>query len=90
MATQSCESNPCEEADFGKGCWTGLSAIFLILNSDEKEGGECEKNEKKQKNLGEIFSPSFQKEMRLAYVVVLRNQASVNKINNHLITFNVS
>ena len=26
----------------------------------------------------------------LAYVVVVRNQASVNKINNYLITFNVS
>ena len=27
--------------------------------------------------------------MRLVYVVVVRNQASVNKVNNYLITFNV-
>ena len=33
---------------------------------------------------------SFRKKMRLVYVVAVRNQASVNKINNYLITFNVS
>ena len=52
--TQNCESNPCGEADFGKGCWTCWSAAFLILNSDEREGGECDKNEKKQKIRGNI------------------------------------
>ena len=40
--------------------------------------------------MGEISRPKFKKEMRLVYVVVVRNQASVNKINNDLITFNVS
>ena len=56
MVTQSCESNPCGEADFGMEYWTYRSATFLILNNDEREGGECDKNEKKQ--IG-IFSPSF-------------------------------
>ena len=32
----------------------------------------------------------YSKEMRLVYVVVVWNQASVNKINYYLITFNVS
>ena len=41
-----------------KGCWTGWSATFLILNSDEREGGECGKNEKKQK-IGGIIQPKI-------------------------------
>ena len=48
------------------------------------------KNEEKQKLDGEYSDQIFRKEMRLVYVVVVRNQASVNKINNYLITFNVS
>ena len=46
---------------------------------------------RKNKNWMERNSDQiFRKEMRLVYVIVVRNQASVNKINNYLITFNVS
>ena len=69
--------------------WTYRLSTFLVLNSDEREGGESDKYEIKQKMGGNI-QPKFQKEMRLVYVLVVRNQASVNKINNYLITFNVS
>ena len=51
----------------------------------EKEGNVAKM--RKNKKLGEVFSPRYQREMRLVYVVVVRNQASVNKINNYLITF---
>ena len=93
MVTQSCESDPFKEADFGMGYWTCCSAIFLENFSSlyvMKEKEENVTKMRKNKKLGEIFSPIFKKEMRLAYVVVVRNQASVNKINNYLITFNVS
>ena len=45
---------------------------------------------KKQKTWGKYSAQIFRKEIRLVYVVVVRNQASVNKINHYLITFNVS
>ena len=46
---------------------------------------------RKNKKLDEKNSDQiFRKEMILVYVVVVRNQASVNKINNYLITFNIS
>ena len=58
MVTQNCELNPYEEADFGTECWMYCSATFLILNNDEREVGECGKNEKKQK-IGGNIQPKF-------------------------------
>ena len=51
---------------------------------------EKEENVKENGKKGKYSVQVFRKEMRfkLVYVVVVRNQASVNKINNYLITFN--
>ena len=38
--------------------WTYRPETFLVLNSDEREGGECGKNEKKQK-IGGNIQPKF-------------------------------
>ena len=79
----------------GEGLWkeeldNSFKDIFISLTLDKRRKGNAAKM-RKNKNLMERKSDQiFRKEMRLVYVVVVRNQASVNKINNYLIIFNVS
>ena len=80
----------------GEGLWKeelgeSFKDIFSSLTLLDKRGKGNVAKMRKNKNLMEKNSDQiFRKEMRLVYVVVVRNQASVNKINNYLITFNVS
>lgn len=80
----------------GEGLWkeeldNSFNDIFSFLTVNKKRKGNVAKMKKNKKKFdGKNSDQIFRKEMRLVYVVVVRNQASVNKINNYLITFNVS
>ena len=66
----------------GDGLWKeeldkSFKDIFISLTLNRSK--TCGKNEEKQNLMGKKLDQFFRKEMRLVYVVVVRNQASVNK-----------